>query len=74
MALRKSQLYASIWQSYDQLHGGKVASQYKDYVLTLLFTSCFKVCAFNVGGDTPCVYSSIRLPAPEFPAEAQPSR
>ena len=37
MALRKSQLYASLWQSYDQLHGGMDTSQYKDYVLTLLF-------------------------------------
>ena len=37
MALRKSQLYASLWQSCDQLRGGMDASQYKDYVLTLLF-------------------------------------
>ena len=37
MALRKSHLYASLWQSCDQLRGGMDASQYKDYVLTLLF-------------------------------------
>ena len=37
MALRKSQLYASLWRSCDQLRGGMDASQYKDYVLTLLF-------------------------------------
>ncbi len=37
MALRKSQLYSSLWQSCDQLRGGMDASQYKDYVLTLLF-------------------------------------
>ncbi len=37
MALRKSQLYSSIWQSCDELRGGMDASQYKDYVLTLLF-------------------------------------
>ncbi len=37
MALRKSQLHASLWQSCDQFHGGMDASQYKDYVLTLLF-------------------------------------
>ena len=37
MALRKSQLHASLWQSCDQLRGGMDASQYKDYVLTLLF-------------------------------------
>ncbi len=37
MALKKSQLYSSIWQSCDELRGGMDASQYKDYVLTLLF-------------------------------------
>lgn len=37
MAIRKSQLYSSIWQACDQLRGGMDASQYKDYVLVLLF-------------------------------------
>lgn len=37
MAIRKSQLYASLWQSCDELRGGMDASQYKDYILTLLF-------------------------------------
>ena len=37
MALKKSQLYASLWKSCDELRGGMDASQYKDYVLTLLF-------------------------------------
>lgn len=37
MALKKSQLYNSLWQSCDQLRGGMDASQYKDYILTLLF-------------------------------------
>ena len=37
MALKKSQLYSSLWQSCDELRGGMDASQYKDYVLTLLF-------------------------------------
>ena len=35
--LKKSQLYSSLWQSCDELRGGMDASQYKDYVLTLLF-------------------------------------
>ena len=38
MALKKSQFYSSLWQSCDELRGGMDASQYKDYVLTLLFT------------------------------------
>ena len=37
MAIRKSQLYSSIWQACDELRGGMDASQYKDYVLILLF-------------------------------------
>jgi type I restriction enzyme M protein len=37
MALRKSELYSSLWSSCDELRGGMDASQYKDYVLSLLF-------------------------------------
>jgi len=37
MAMKKSQLYSSIWQGCDELRGGMDASQYKDYVLVLLF-------------------------------------
>ncbi len=37
MALKKSQLYSSLWASCDELRGGMDASQYKDYVLVLLF-------------------------------------
>ncbi len=37
MAIRKSQLYSSLWSSCDELRGGMDASQYKDYILTLLF-------------------------------------
>jgi type I restriction enzyme M protein len=37
MAIKKSDLYASIWASCDELRGGMDASQYKDYVLFMLF-------------------------------------
>lgn len=37
MAIKKSELYSSLWSSCDQLRGGMDASQYKDYVLVLLF-------------------------------------
>jgi type I restriction enzyme M protein len=37
MALKKSELYSSLWQSCDELRVGMDASQYKDYVLVLLF-------------------------------------
>src|SRR5579859_734519 len=37
MAIKKSELYSSLWQSADELRGGMDASQYKDYVLVLLF-------------------------------------
>ncbi len=57
MALRKSHLYASLWQSCDQLRGGMDASQYKDYVLTLLF---MKYVSDKYSDDD---YSDIRVPA-----------
>ena len=37
MAVKKSELYSSLWASCDKLRGGMDASQYKDYILTLLF-------------------------------------
>src|SRR6476620_2544916 len=37
MALKKSELYSSLWKGCDELRGGMDASQYKDYVLVLLF-------------------------------------
>jgi type I restriction enzyme M protein len=37
MAVKKTELYSSLWSSCDELRGGMDASQYKDYVLTLLF-------------------------------------
>ena len=37
MAIKKTELYSSLWSSCDGLRGGMDASQYKDYVLTLLF-------------------------------------
>jgi type I restriction enzyme M protein len=37
VALKKSELYSSLWSSCDELRGGMDASQYKDYVLVLLF-------------------------------------
>ena len=37
MALKKSDLYTSLWASCDELRGGMDASQYKDYVLFMLF-------------------------------------
>lgn len=37
MAIKKTELYTSLWASCDELRGGMDASQYKDYVLTILF-------------------------------------
>ena len=37
MPVKKSELYTSLWKSCDELRGGIDASQYKDYVLVLLF-------------------------------------
>ena len=37
MAIKKSQIYSTLWSSCDLLRGAMDASQYKDYVLVLLF-------------------------------------
>ena len=37
MPLKKTDLYSNLWRSCDQLRGGMDASQYKDYILSLLF-------------------------------------
>ena len=37
MAIKKSDLYSKIWKSCDELRGGMDASQYKDYILVILF-------------------------------------
>jgi type I restriction enzyme M protein len=48
MAIKKTALYSSLWASCDELRGGMDASQYKDYVLTLLF---MKYVSDKYGGD-----------------------
>src|SRR5665213_3104902 len=57
MALKKSQLYSSLWSSCDELRGGMDASQYKDYVLVLLF---IKYVSDKYAGQP---YAPITVPA-----------
>lgn len=56
MALKKSELYSSLWASCDELRGGMDASQYKDYVLVLLFVKYVS----DKYADTP--YAPITIP------------
>jgi len=56
MALKKSELYSSLWASCDELRGGMDASQYKDYVLVLLF---IKYVSDKYAGQA---YAPITLP------------
>jgi type I restriction enzyme M protein len=42
VALKKSDLYSSLWKGAYELRGGMDTSQYKDYVLTLLFVKHVK--------------------------------
>lgn len=37
VAIKKTELYATLWASCDELRGSMDASQYKNYILTLLF-------------------------------------
>ena len=56
MAVKKSELYSSLWDSCDELRGGMDASLYKDYVLTLLFV---KYVTDRFMGDR---YAEIEIP------------
>lgn len=56
MAVKKSELYSSLWISCDELRGGMDASLYKDYVLTLLF---IKYVTDRFMGDR---YAEIEIP------------
>jgi type I restriction enzyme M protein len=56
MALKKSDLYSSLWASCDALRGGMDASQYKDYVLSLLF---IKYVSDKYAGED---YAPINIP------------
>src|ERR1022692_2542811 len=57
MALKKSELYSHLWASCDELRGGMDASQYKDYVLVLLFV---KYVSDKFAGQP---YAPITIPA-----------
>lgn len=56
MAIKKSELYSSLWASCDLLRGGMDASQYKDYVLVLLF---IKYVSDKYAGQP---YAAIKVP------------
>lgn len=56
MAIKKTELYASLWASCDELRGGMDASQYKNYILTLLFVKYVS----DRYADKP--YGAIRVP------------
>lgn len=56
MAIKKSELYSSLWASCDELRGGMDASQYKDYVLVMLF---IKYISDKYAGQT---FAPIQVP------------
>ena len=56
-AIKKTQLYYSLWASCDSLRGGMDSSQYKDYILTLLFVK------YVSDKSTGRSYEAIKVPA-----------
>lgn len=57
MAIKKSELYSSLWASCDELRGSMDASQYKDYVLVMLFVKYISDRYANVP------YAPIKIPS-----------
>ena len=77
MPIKKSELYSRLWQSCDELRGGMDASEYKNYILVLLF---IKYVSDKFAGQP---YAEIKVPrgasfnpmlplASPTPAEAMP--
>ena len=56
-AIKKTQLYSSLWASCDSLRGGMDSSQYKDYILTLLFVK------YVSDKSTGSRFDAIKVPA-----------
>ena len=56
MAIKKSELYSHLWASCDELRGGMDSSQYKDYVLVMLF---IKYASDKFAGKP---YAPIKIP------------
>ncbi len=63
MAIKKSELYSTLWKSCDELRGGMDASQYKDYILVLLFV---KYISDRYGDDEEAV---IEVPKGDKPGQ-----
>jgi type I restriction-modification system DNA methylase subunit len=61
MALRKSQLYSSLWSNCDELRGGMDASPYKGYVLVLPFIKYVKVRQIKRGMMQELLAGRVRL-------------
>ena len=68
MAIKKSQLYTKLWQACDELRGGMDASQYKDYVLVVLFIKYISDRAKN--GDADLYIDLPRSVAPALNRES----
>uniref|UniRef100_C6DZ06 site-specific DNA-methyltransferase (adenine-specific) n=1 Tax=Geobacter sp. (strain M21) TaxID=443144 RepID=C6DZ06_GEOSM len=58
MAVKKSDLYSSLWASCDELRGGMDASQYKDYVLFMLFIKYIS----DKYADADCFAPAVVIP------------
>ena len=62
MAIKKSELYSSLWASCDELRGGMDPSQYKDYILVLLFVNLMNnAMKFVAPGVLPRVMLSAKV-------------
>jgi hypothetical protein len=73
MALRKSDLYFSLWASRNELRGGMDASQYKDCVLFMLLIKYISD-KYGNSGDFAPPGTLIAIPCPAFKAQRSAPR
>ncbi|WGR63108.1 SAM-dependent DNA methyltransferase (plasmid) [Paracoccus ferrooxidans] len=63
MAIKKSDIYRSLWDSCDQLRGGMDASLYKDYILTALLHNSGDGRGYPLPGQTYPTASVTGMPS-----------
>lgn len=68
-AIKKNRIYSSLWESCDNLRGGLDASEYKDYILTLLFMKYITDKYLNKG-----IYEDIKVFDKENDPETDPEK
>ncbi|WP_349018914.1 type I restriction-modification system subunit M N-terminal domain-containing protein [Corynebacterium striatum] len=66
MAVKKTELYSLLWEAANKLRGGVEPARYKDYVLTLLFSSTYPTATRgNASATSPSARERLLMTCPK---------